>query len=103
MVQRLIAEDRAGGHASGVPWSRISTWSRHLARVTAGAPPARAGNPQSPAQQQRSPAWPPLRPAGASAGDAVSFRGPVVRPGPGLQHRRAMMVAARPWATSTLV
>jgi hypothetical protein len=76
-------------------------------RPAAPAHPRAAGEPRSRLHSSNGPP-PPHRPGspGPSAGDAAGSPGPVARPGlavPGLQHRRAMMVAARPWATSTLV
>jgi len=72
MVWRLITEDRAGGHPPGMPWSRTSTWSRNLARVTARPPPAHpraAGGPRSRLHSSNGPLLrSPPRPAGASAG-----------------------------------
>jgi len=89
-VWPVITEDRAGGHAPGVPWSRTSSWSRNLARMTALVAPRGRGTPQSPAQQQWPPPRSPLRLAGAVGGWRRRSQG---RPraawagGAGLQHR----------------
>jgi len=90
-----------------VPWSRTSSWSWNLARVTALAAPARPGNPGGRLHSSNGPPpRSPLRPAGWFGG----WRGRFPRAGraagaggAGLQRRRAVMVAARPWVTSTMV
>jgi len=67
MAGRVIPEDRAGGHAPGMPGSRSSSWSWNIARVTARplpARPARPGTLRSPGPPRgRRSGWP-----GASAG-----------------------------------
>jgi len=43
MTRQVITEDHAVGHTLGTPWSRTSSWSRHITRVTARPPLERAG------------------------------------------------------------
>jgi hypothetical protein len=84
--QCMIMEPRAG--------------DRLAAPRAAGAPRSRLHSSNGPPPRS------PPRPAGASAADAAGSPGPVVPPGlggAGLQRRRAVVVAARAWVTSTLV
>jgi len=79
-----------------------------MAAAGAGRGPRSAGEPRSRLHSSNGPPpGSPPRPAGCRRrGDAAGSPGPVARPGAGgtgSQHRRALMVAARPWVTSTMV